>query len=66
MNVTGPYLEGPGSFTPQMHELKDAEDARQTVEFLDRPGSDLLQSLHAHHSDELAAAVKRLTRTGSK
>ncbi len=22
MHVTGPYLEGPGSFTPQMHELE--------------------------------------------
>jgi imidazolonepropionase-like amidohydrolase len=23
MYVTGPYLEGPGAFTPQMHILKD-------------------------------------------
>ena len=29
MLVTGPYLEGAGAFTPQMHELKDAEDARR-------------------------------------
>src|SRR5262249_20240307 len=28
INVTGGYLEGKGSFTPQMHELKDANDAR--------------------------------------
>jgi imidazolonepropionase-like amidohydrolase len=33
MLVTGPYLEGVGSFTPQMHELKDADDARRTVEY---------------------------------
>src|SRR5690349_4276848 len=33
MHVTGPYFEGPVSFTPQMHELKDAEDARRTAEY---------------------------------
>jgi imidazolonepropionase-like amidohydrolase len=33
IHVTGPYLEGEGAFTPQMHQLKDADDARRTVEF---------------------------------
>jgi imidazolonepropionase-like amidohydrolase len=33
MFITGPYLEGAGSFTPQMHELKDVEDTRRTVEY---------------------------------
>jgi imidazolonepropionase-like amidohydrolase len=33
MHITGPYLEGMGSFTPQMHQIKDAADARATVEF---------------------------------
>ena len=33
MHVTGPYLEGPGSFTPQMTELKTPEDAVATVNF---------------------------------
>jgi hypothetical protein len=28
IHVTGPYLEGKGSFTPQMRQLTDAEDAR--------------------------------------
>src|SRR5690348_2015249 len=31
INVSGPYLEGPGSFAEQMHALKDPEDARRTV-----------------------------------
>lgn len=33
MQVTGPYLEGKGAFTAQMHELEDAEDARRTVDY---------------------------------
>ena len=31
--VTGPYLEGKGAFTPQMHELRDADDAARTVNY---------------------------------
>ena len=33
MHVTGPYLEGPGSWSPQMTELKTAQDAEATVNF---------------------------------
>lgn len=32
-DVTGPYLEGMGSPFIQMHELRDADDARRTVDF---------------------------------
>ncbi len=38
MFITGPYLEGKGSFTPQMHELRDEADARETVEFWIKQG----------------------------
>ncbi|HUQ50262.1 MAG TPA: amidohydrolase family protein [Terriglobales bacterium] len=38
MFVTGPYLEGKGAFTPQMHELRDAEDAKETAEFWMKQG----------------------------
>src|SRR5262249_46319479 len=31
--VTGPYLEGKGAFTPQMHELSGPDDATRMVEF---------------------------------
>src|SRR5205814_5415546 len=31
--VTGPYLEGQGSFALQMHAIRDPDDARRTVEF---------------------------------
>jgi imidazolonepropionase-like amidohydrolase len=33
MDVTGPYLEGPHSSFLQMHQLRDADDARATVDF---------------------------------
>jgi imidazolonepropionase-like amidohydrolase len=58
MNVTGPYLEGQGSFTPQMHELKDAEDARRTVEFWIAQGVTSFKAYMHITPDELAAAVK--------
>ncbi len=31
--ATGPYLEGPGSFTPQMHTLRGPADATETVNY---------------------------------
>src|SRR5262249_37241037 len=33
MYITGPYLEGHGAFTTQMHELTGPEDAARTVEY---------------------------------
>src|SRR5256714_5924588 len=33
MHITAPYPEGEGAYTPVMHQLKDADDARRTVNF---------------------------------
>jgi len=33
MHITGPYLEGVGSFTPQLHELAGPEDAARLVNY---------------------------------
>ncbi len=33
MHITGPYLEGPGTFALQMHQLTGPDDARKTVEY---------------------------------
>lgn len=33
MHTTGPYLEGQGAYTPTMHQLRDADDARNTVNY---------------------------------
>jgi imidazolonepropionase-like amidohydrolase len=66
MYVTGPYLEGPGSFTPQMHELKDAEDARRTVNYWADEGVTSFKAyMHITHA-ELAAAVEAAHKRGLK
>jgi hypothetical protein len=66
INVTGPYLEGLGSFTPQMHELRDAEDARRTVEFWIAQGATSFKAYMHITPDELAAAVKAAHAHGIK
>ena len=58
IHVTGPYLEGHGAFTLQMHQLKDAEDARRTVEFWIAQGVTSFKAYMNITPEELAAAVK--------
>ena len=58
IHVTGPYFEGPGSFTPQMHELKDAEDARRTAEYWVSEGVTSFKAYMHITPDELSAIVK--------
>jgi len=58
IHVTGPYFEGPGSFTPQMHELKDAEDARRTAEYWVAEGVTSFKAYMHITPEELAAIVK--------
>ncbi len=66
MNVTGPYLEGEGAFTPQLHQLKDAEDARRTVEFWVEQGVTSFKAYMHITPEELAAAVKAAHAHGIK
>jgi len=66
MNVTGPYLEGPGSFAPQLHELKDAADAQRTVEYWIAEGAMSFKAYMHITPDELAAAVKAAHQSGIK
>ncbi|PYU04230.1 MAG: amidohydrolase, partial [Acidobacteria bacterium] len=66
MNVTGPYLEGEGAFTPQLHQLKDAEDARRTVEFWVEQGMTSFKAYMHITPEELAAAVKAAHAHGIK
>jgi imidazolonepropionase-like amidohydrolase len=58
IHVTGPYLEGPGSFALQMHQLKDAEDTRRTVEFWIAQGATSFKAYMNITPDELGAATK--------
>ena len=58
IHVTGPYLEGPGAFALQMHQLKDAEDARRTVEFWITQGVTSFKAYMNITPEELGAATK--------
>jgi imidazolonepropionase-like amidohydrolase len=66
IHVTGPYLEGEGAFALQMHQLKDAEDARQMVEFWIARGATSFKAYMNITPEELAAAVKAAHAHGIK
>ena len=58
MNVTGPYLEGEGAFTRQMHALRDPEDARQTVAYWISEGVGSFKVYNVLTRAELKATVE--------
>jgi imidazolonepropionase-like amidohydrolase len=58
MQVTGPYLEGKGAFTPQMHELQDADDARRTVDYWISEGVTNFKAYMNITRDELRTAAE--------
>ena len=62
MDVTGPYLEGPGSYFIQMHQLTDAEDARQTVAFWADEGATSFKAYMNITRAELKAAIDEAHR----
>lgn len=66
IHVTGPYLEGQGAFTLQMHQLKDAEDARRMVEFWIAQGATSFKAYMNITPEELAATVKAAHAQGLK
>jgi imidazolonepropionase-like amidohydrolase len=66
MDVTGPYLEGQGSPFIQMHQLKDAEDARRTVAFWADQGATSFKAYMNITRDELKAAIDEAHRRGLK
>ncbi|HEY8681776.1 MAG TPA: amidohydrolase family protein [Rhodanobacter sp.] len=57
MHTTGPYLEGKGSFTPQMHELVDAADATATVNYWIGEGATSFKAYMHITRSELSAAI---------
>jgi hypothetical protein len=69
MDVTGPYLEGGKSPFIQMHQLRDAEDARRTVAFWADQGVTSFKAYMNITRAELKAAIdeahrRRLKITG--
>jgi imidazolonepropionase-like amidohydrolase len=66
IDVTGPYLEGKPSPFIQMHQLKDAEDARRTVAFWADQGVTSFKAYMNITRSELKAAVDEAHRRGRK
>jgi len=66
MHITGPYLEGVGAYTPQMHELSGPDDARKTVEFWADQGATSFKAYMHITRAELAAAIAAAHKRGLK
>jgi len=66
MHVTGPYLEGVGSFAVQMHAITSPEDAVKTVNFWMDEGVDNFKAYNFITSDELGAAIVAAHKRGAK
>jgi len=66
IHVTSPYLEGEGAFVLQMHQLKDAADARATVEFWFSQGVTSFKAFMHITPGELKAAVEAAHAHGLK
>jgi len=66
MHVTSPYLEGPGAFTLQMHELTGPDDARKMVEYWAEQGIDNFKAYTNITSAELSAAIEEVHKRGMK
>jgi len=66
LDVTSPYLEGPGAFFIQNHQITSPEDARNEVAFwADQGVNDFKAYMHLTRA-ELGAAIKEAHRHGLK
>jgi imidazolonepropionase-like amidohydrolase len=66
MHITAPYLEGPGAFTPVMHQLKDADDARKLVNYWADQGATSFKAYMNITREQLRAAVEEAHKRGLK
>ncbi|HVI09157.1 MAG TPA: amidohydrolase family protein [Candidatus Binatia bacterium] len=66
MHVTGPYLEGKGSWAVQMHQLNGPEDATRTVNYWMDEGVDNFKAYMFLTRAELGAAVQAAHKRGIK
>jgi imidazolonepropionase-like amidohydrolase len=66
IDVTAPYLEGKGAYTPVMHELTGPEDARRMVNFWADEGATSFKAYMNITRDELRAAVEEAHKRGMK
>lgn len=66
IHITGPYLEGAGSYTPQLHELTGPEDAVRLVNYwIDEGATSFKAYMHITRA-ELSAAIKAAHARGIK
>jgi imidazolonepropionase-like amidohydrolase len=66
MHVTGPYLEGPGSWALQMRQLTGPDDATRTVNYWMDEGVDSFKAYMFITPDELSAAIVAAHKRGAK
>jgi imidazolonepropionase-like amidohydrolase len=66
INVTGPYLDGAGTFVAQFHQLSGAEDARKTVEYWAEEGAGSFKAYMFITRAELKAAIDAAHARGLK
>jgi imidazolonepropionase-like amidohydrolase len=66
MHVTGPYLEGPGAFAVQLHQLTGPEDATKTVNYWMDEGVDNFKAYMFITPEELSAAITAAHKRGAK
>jgi imidazolonepropionase-like amidohydrolase len=66
LDVTGPYLEGKGTFALQMHQLADADDAGRTVDYWAAEGVTSFKAYNYITSDELKMAIRHAHIRGLK
>ena len=66
MHVTGPYLEGRGSWAIQLHQLTGPDDAVKTVNFWLDEGVDNFKAYMFITRAELGAAIQAAHKRGAK
>ena len=66
LDASAPYLEGPGLGLMQVHELKDAAEARRMVDFWNDMGASSLKAYMHITRAELAAAIDEGHKRGLK
>ena len=66
IDATAPYLQGPGLGLGQLHELKNADDARRMVNFWADAGATSFKAYMNITRDELRAAVEEAHKRGLK
>jgi len=66
MHVTGPYLEGKGSWAIQMHQLSGPDDAAKTVNYWLDEGVDNFKAYMFITRGELKAAIDAAHKRGAK